>query len=58
MFKFEMKQVVKMVESEETGTVIARAEYAACENQYRVRYKAADGRQVENWWDESAIAAA
>lgn len=58
VFKFEMKQIVKLVESDETGTVIGRAEYAHSENCYYVRYKAGDGRQVESWQGESAIEAA
>jgi len=43
------------VKSDETGTVIGRAEYAHADNDYRVRYRAADGRQVEDWWTETAI---
>lgn len=42
--------------SGERGIVIARAEYLHGENQYLVRYLAADGRQVESWWNESALA--
>lgn len=56
--KFELKQVVKLIESDETGTVIGRAEYANSEPSYYVRYKAGDGRQVESWWGESSIIAA
>jgi hypothetical protein len=55
--KFEMKQIVKMAESMETGTIIGLAFYSDKPPQYLVRYKAADGRQVEAWWDESAIQA-
>ena len=56
---FELKQIVKLVESGESGTVVGRAEYShstACN--YLVRYKAGDGRQVETWWTETAIEAA
>lgn len=56
-FKFDLKQVVSIVESGETGTVQARAEYAIGENAYFIRYKAADGRAVEVWWPESALKA-
>lgn len=55
-FKFALGASVKLRCSEETGTVIGRAEYTNREPAYWVLYKAGDGRQVENWWDESAIA--
>lgn len=54
-FKFELKQVVSITESGESGLVVARGEYIAAESQYLVRYKAADGRAVEQWWVESAL---
>jgi len=54
-FKFELKQVVVIEESGESGTVQGRGEYVASENQYFVRYKAADGRATEQWWPESAL---
>ena len=57
-FKFELKQVVKFVESDETGTVIGRAHYTEDETRYFVRYKAGNGCQNEAWMNESAIAAA
>lgn len=57
LFKFEIGQVVKMVESDETGKVIGRAEYLNDENNYYVRYKAADGCQRIGWWSESHIEA-
>ncbi|MBM3553631.1 MAG: hypothetical protein FJX45_18260 [Alphaproteobacteria bacterium] len=56
-FKFELKQIVKMAASDESGVVIGRAEYSASEPSYQVRYLAGDGRQVEGWWGESAIVA-
>ena len=56
MFKFELKQVVKVSESGETGTIIGRAEYSATPlNSYLLRYRSADGRAVESWWSEDAI---
>ncbi len=57
MFKFDMKQVVKLTDSGELGTVWARSEYATSEPQYLLRYKAADGRATECWWPESALEA-
>lgn len=54
-FKRELGATVRLRDSDETGTVIARAEYANSEPTYYVRYKAADGRQVEQWWSESAL---
>jgi len=57
-FKFNLKENVTLVHSDESGEVIGRAEHTTCENQYHVVYKAADGRQVTSWWDESLIAKA
>lgn len=54
-FKFELKQNVVISASNETGEVLARAEYTTSESSYFIRYKAADGRAVENWWVESAL---
>jgi len=54
-FKFEVTQRVALTESGETGKIVARAEYDSQENQYLIRYKAGDGRQVEQWWGESAV---
>jgi len=56
-FEFELKQKVKLVESNETGIVIGRSEHTEISNQYCVRYRAGDGRQTEAWWFESAIEA-
>lgn len=57
-FLYEIKASVKMVESAEQGTVIGRAEYESHANSYLIRYRAGDGRQVENWFDEPAITSA
>lgn len=54
-FVFDLAQRVKISASDESGEVIARAEYATSEDSYLVRYKAADGRAVEAWWGESAL---
>ena len=56
MFKFNIDQQVVISISEESGTVIGRAEFSNSENSYQIRYKAADGRAVELWWLESALA--
>lgn len=57
-FRFGLQQLVRLTLSGEAGLVIGRAEYATGENTYYVRYKAADGRQVEHWWGESALESA
>ncbi|WP_310630786.1 hypothetical protein [Paraburkholderia sp.] len=57
-FAFNLKDNVAITVSGETGIVIARAEYAASENQYLVRYQSADGRGVEAWWGQTALSAA
>lgn len=41
--------------SGETGTVIGKAEYSESNPTCLVRYKAADGRAVEAWWQASAL---
>lgn len=56
-FKFALRQVVKISETGETGTVHARSESTSGEPQYLVRYKAADGRATEQWWSENALEA-
>jgi hypothetical protein len=59
-FKYQLSQRVKLTESAEEGKILARAEYHKSygDPQYYVRYKAADGRQVQDWWAEDAIEAA
>jgi hypothetical protein len=52
---FALNDQVAITSSGETGTVIGRAEYSTSEPAYLIRYKAADGRAVEAWWQESAI---
>ena len=54
-FVFNIGQPVALILSGEKGLVIGRAEYSDSINQYRVRYLAADGRQVEDWLTEEAI---
>lgn len=54
-FKYKRKATVKISCSGEEGEVIGRADYTETENNYQIRYKAADGRAVESWWAENAI---
>lgn len=56
-FRFDLGQVVKLVESDETGVVTGRAEYKTSQNQYWLRYKNAQGCQVEQWWGEDSLQA-
>lgn len=50
-----MTQLVKSCVSDEFGEVKGRAEYSTHENSYFVHYKAADGRAVSAWFDESDL---
>lgn len=54
-FRFNLNQQVAIVASAESGQVIGRAQYATGQDQYFVRYRAADGRAVESWWGEDAL---
>ena len=54
-WEYTLEQAVILKFSREVGVVIGRAEYMAEEDQYLIRYKAADGRQVDAWWGASAI---
>ena len=54
-WEYNLGQAVILKFSREVGGVIGRAEYMNMEDQYLIRYKAADGRQVEAWWGASAI---
>lgn len=56
-FTFDIGERVKLAASEEQGNVVGRAEYQHAEDSYLVRYKAGDGRQVEQWWTEDALEA-
>lgn len=55
MFKFELGQEVALNLSVERGFVRGRAQYEHGENSYYIVYKAADGRMVEAWWQESLL---
>lgn len=56
LFDFCLGQQVKITCSGETGQVIGRAQYATTDDDsYYIRYKAADGRATEAWWQGSAL---
>lgn len=55
-FKFKLGQQVCISVSGEAGEVVGRAEYLETENSYYLRYKSADGRAVQAWWEASALA--
>lgn len=50
--KFKLGQQVQIKVSSEVGEVVGHAEYLATENTYYLRYKSADGRAVQAWWDD------
>lgn len=56
-FKFNLGVDVVLEQSGETGKVVGRADFSTQDNQYLVRYKAADGRLCECWWAEEAVSA-
>lgn len=55
---FALGQKVVITVSGEAGETIARAEYLHSNNRYLIRYRCADGRATEQWWDEDALSAA
>jgi hypothetical protein len=55
--KFEIGATAQITVSGERGEIVARAEYKAADPSYLLQYQAADGRAVEQWWPESALAA-
>ena len=56
-FKLDLNQFVELSISGEMGHIKSRAESINHCNQYLVHYKAADGRAVENWFDEDDVTA-
>jgi hypothetical protein len=56
--KFELSDHVRLSLSDEHGIVIGKAVYVNSDPSYLIRYKAGDGRQVENWQPEDALALA
>lgn len=55
-FVFELGQYVSLRGSDEVGEVIGRAQYKT-HTAYYLRYKAADSRLVEAWWEADALEA-
>lgn len=55
-FNFRLNDKVKLALSGETGVVVGCARYTNADPSYLVRYLAGDGRQVECWIAEDAIA--
>lgn len=45
----------KILCSGERGQIVGHAFFLAQEPQYLIRYKAADGRATEQWWNVSAV---
>lgn len=56
-FKFENGSTASIIASDERGVIVGRAEYIDTANSYLLRYKANDGRAVEQWWNEGALRA-
>ena len=54
-FTFSLNQSVTIKASGEQGIIVGRSEYTFCNPSYLVRYKASDGRAVENWWTEDSL---
>lgn len=54
-FAFALEDHVKIKCSGEHGLVISRSDSISSEEQYLVRYRAADGRAVEAWWSGNAL---
>lgn len=54
-FRYAIGQTIRIDVSAEVGEVIGRAEFDRSDDQYLVRYRAADGRATEQWWTESAL---
>ncbi len=55
MENLALEDRVEIVCSGEQGFIIGKASYSEGSAQALVRYKAADGRAVESWWNESAL---
>ncbi len=54
-FRYELGHIVQIKASGERGEVIGCAKFSSSQDQYQVRYKAADGNAVEVWWTQSAL---
>lgn len=49
-FKFELNQEVTIVDTQLTGTIVARAEYTTMPPQYWVHYTTAQGNLAKDWF--------
>lgn len=54
-FEHSIGAHVELAMSKEKGRVVARAKFETGVRQYLVRYVAADGRQVEGWFESDAL---
>jgi hypothetical protein len=54
-FDFKLGDEVAIEDSGERGEIIGRAHYLDTNPTYLLRYRAGDGRCVEQWWAESAL---
>ena len=52
---YELGQTVTIKCSGEKGIVIAKAQYLESSDCVLLRYKCADGRAVESWWNVQAV---
>lgn len=57
-FKFALKQDVVIARSDEAGKVESCLASSESKDQYRIQYKAADGRAVSSWFYASELKAA
>lgn len=55
--KFELKQPIEIARSGETGIIESRLDSSESKDQFRVQYKAADGRAVTSWFYGSELKA-
>lgn len=55
MESFNLGDKVKMTLTDEHGIIVGTASYLDQPEQYLVRYRSGDGRQVQDWWTASAI---
>lgn len=56
-FKYELGGKVSLIETEECGVIVGRAEYTDSDNSYYIRYKDSTGKQILKWWNETHIVA-
>lgn len=56
-FKFELRQIVKICISGETGHVKGRCEYVSDVRSYLIHYKSSNGHAVSGWFDEEDLIA-